>query len=61
MLNDHLNKNKENIYRFEHSQKEPSNLLHSTVVALKEEISTLKNEKISIQKQWIAEVEELRL
>lgn len=58
MLSDR--RNKENL-KNESGIKEGSSLLHSTVQGLREEIASLQQEKMMMQKEWIGEVELLKL
>lgn len=61
MLSESTRGNKENILRLDLSAKEGGSLLQSTIGSLKEEVACLQQEKCMIEKQWIAEVDVLRL
>ncbi len=60
MLTESARGNKENVFRVDVGVKEGS-LLQSTIGALKEEVACLQSEKVMIEKQWVAEVDLLRL
>lgn len=61
MLSESTRGNKENTLRLDLSAKESGSLLQSTIGSLKEEVAWLQQEKCMIEKQWIAEVDVLRL
>lgn len=60
MLGEFSLQNKENCYRSD-QLKEHGNLYQGTISALRAEIDTLKNDKHHIQKQWVQEVDLLKL
>jgi hypothetical protein len=61
MLTESARGNKENLIRWDVTAKEGGSLLQCTIGNLKEEVACLQAEKCMIEKQWIAEVDLLRL
>ena len=55
------NRNKENTFKVDLHTKDPQNLVHTTINGLKEEIATLKVERINVEKKYVGEVELLKL
>ena len=56
MLGELSHRNKENIHKSDSSSKEGPGLMQATISALKEEIVTLQQDKISIKREWLSEV-----
>lgn len=61
MLAENSYRNKENLAKPDPHAKDAPGLLPTTIAILKEEISTLQKEKLSIEKEWVKEVNLLKL
>ena len=61
MLSELSGRNKENVFRVDLHTKEPQNMVQTTMANLKEEISSLKVDKIGLEKKYLAEIDLLKL